>query len=125
MAERLNRFYLQVVEVDPSLPGFALGDTPIVHGHPPTNRYGFRDRLALLDAGFIFGPLSRYVGVCLSARSLPTVSVRTRRKLDTLNGLTIRAALSEVACHPHDARAVRQACQRLDRLDPWFLFGSG
>lgn len=123
MAEKLNQFHMQVVEVDRSLPGFALGDTPIVHGDPATTRYGFRDRLALLDASFIFGPLSRYVGVCFASRSQRAVSVRTRKQLDRLNGLTVRAALSEVACHPDDARAIGQVCHRLDRFDPSFLFG--
>jgi hypothetical protein len=122
MADRLNGLHLQVVEVHPSLPGFAIGDTPIVHGDPPTNRYGFRDHLALMDAHFVFGPLTRRVGVCFSGSSLAPVTVRTRRMLDTLNGLTIRAALSEVACHPDDAKAVRQAGQRLDRHPPSYLF---
>lgn len=123
MAERLNRFHMQVIEVDRSLPGLALGDTPIVHGYPGEGRYGYRDRLALLDATFIYGPLTRFVGVCFSSRRQPPAVVSTRWKLDTLNALTIRAAQEEVACHPDDGRAVRQVCDRLDRFDPVRLFG--
>jgi hypothetical protein len=122
IAEKLNRLNMQVVSIEPALPGFAVGDIPIVHAHPATNRYGFRDHLALMDASFVFGPLSRRVGVCFSSKALPPFRVKTRRMLDTLNGLTIRTALNEVACHPDDAKAVRQAHQRLDRLPPSFLF---
>ena len=123
MAEKLNSLHMQVITVDPLLPGFAIGDTPIVHGHPATNRYGFRDHLALMDASFVFGPLTRRVGVCFSGQSLPSVKVRTKRMLNTLNGLTIRAASAEVGCHPDDRGAVRQAWGRLDQLPPSILFG--
>lgn len=124
MAEKLNSLNMQVVTIDPLLPGFTIGDTPIVHGHPATDRYGFRDRLALMDASFVFGPLTRRVGVCFSSRNLPSVRVKTKRMLNTLNGLTIRAASAEVACHPDEREAARQAWRRLDRLPPSFLFES-
>jgi hypothetical protein len=52
------------------------------------------------------------------------VLVRTRKKLDAINAIFLRAALEEVACHPDDAKAVRQTHSRLDRLPPTILTGA-
>jgi hypothetical protein len=124
IAERLNRFHLQVIEiVDRGLPGFVIGDTPIVHAALDTGRYGFRDRLALGDANFIIGPLTRTTAACFSARPMSPVLVRTRKKVDAINAIFLRAALEEVACHPGDAKAVQQVHSRLDRLPPTILTG--
>ena len=68
IAERLSRFHLQVVEIAVGLPGLVLADTPIVHADLGSGRYGFRDRLALLEASLIIGPLTRSVAACFSAR---------------------------------------------------------
>jgi hypothetical protein len=122
-AGMLNGFHMQVVEVAPELPGLIIGDTPIVHARPADGRYGFRDRLALGDATLIVAPLARRVAVCFSATELPHETVTTRKALDTLNGLFIRAAVSEFACHPEDAKAARQTHDRLDRHPPGALFG--
>src|SRR5207248_476802 len=70
MAEMLNRFHLQVVELGDNLPGFVLADTPIVHAALKLGLYGFRDRLALGDADFIIGPLTRTTAACFTARPL-------------------------------------------------------
>jgi hypothetical protein len=118
LGDVLARFHMQVIEVDPSLPGLVLGDTPIVHADPATNRYGFRDSLAIGDASLIIGPLTRQVAACFSARPLPSMTIKTRKALDALNALFIRAATAEVACHPEDARRLQQVAGRLDRLPP-------
>ncbi|WP_162529949.1 DUF4238 domain-containing protein [Nocardioides caldifontis] len=124
IAEKLNGFHLQVVALaDSRLPGFVIGDTPVVHADLRSGRYGFRDRLALGDANFIIGPLSRTTAACFSARPLRPELIRTRKRVDAINAEFLRAASSEVACHPEDARAVRQAHTRLDRLPPSILTG--
>jgi hypothetical protein len=123
-ADLLNRFHLQVVTVDDSsLPGFAIGDTPIVHARLDEGRYGFRDHLALGDADFILGPLTRTTAACFSARPMAPVRIRTRKRLDAVNAIFLRAALAEVACHPDDSRALAQTHSRLDRLPPSILTG--
>lgn len=123
MAEMLNRLHLQVVELSPDLPGFVLGDTPVVHAALAEGRYGFRDHLALGDADFVIGPLTRTTAVCFTVRPLSHVRVTTRKKLDTINAIFLRAAEIEVACHPDDAKATRQTHSRLDRLPPMILTG--
>ena len=71
IAEKLNGFHLQVISLaDSSLPGLVVGDTPVVHAALEDGRYGFRDRLALGDATFIIGPLTRTTAACFSARPL-------------------------------------------------------
>jgi hypothetical protein len=121
MAEMLNGFHLQVVELVAGLPGFVIGDTPVVHAQLGNARYGFRDRLALGDADFIIGPLTRTTAACFTVRPLAPALVKTRKMLDTINAIFLRAALREVACHPDDAKAVRQTHSRLDRLPPSLL----
>jgi hypothetical protein len=116
MAEKLNRFHMQVIEIDPMLPGLVLGDTPIVHASSASGRYGFRDRLALDEADLVVGPLTRRVAACFTVEPLPPVVVRTKELVDQINAVFIRAASAEVACHPDDALATRQLHGRLDRL---------
>jgi hypothetical protein len=124
IAEKLNGFHLQVIELaDHRLPGFVVSDTPVVHAALEGGRYGFRDRLALGDANFIMGPLSRTTAACFSARRLRPEWIKTRKRVDAINALFLRAASNEVACHPSDARAVQQAHSRLDRLPPSILTG--
>jgi len=88
----------------------------VVHAALKDNRFGFRDHLALGDADFIIGPLTRTTAACFTVRPLNPVLVTTRKRLDTINAIFLRAALAEVACHPADAKAVRQTHSRLDRL---------
>ena len=123
MAEMLNRFHLQIIELDPTVPGFVIGDTPVVHAALSASRYGFRDHLALGDANFIVGPLTRRTAACFTVRRLPSVRVTTRKRLDAINAIFLRAAQVEIACHPDDAKAVRQTHSRLDRLPPTILTG--
>lgn len=118
MAEKLNRFHMQVVEFARDVPGLVLGDTPVVHADTRNDRYGFRDRLALGDANLIIGPLTRRVAACLTARPFCPVRVTTRRLADDINSIFLRAADREVACHPDDARKLRQTASRLDRHRP-------
>lgn len=125
MADMLNRFHLQIVVIaDNTLPGFVIGDCPVVHARLDEDRYGFRDQLALGDADFIMGPLTRTTAACFSARRLEPVRVTTRKKLDAINAIFLRAAMEEVACHPEDAKATRQTHSRLDRLPPSILTGN-
>lgn len=123
MADMLSSFHLQVVELASNLPGFVIGDTPVVHGALKDGRYGFRDHLALADADFIIGPLTRTTAACFTVRPLSPVLVKTRKMLDAINAIFLRAALVEVACHPDDAKALRQTYSRLDRLPPSILTG--
>jgi hypothetical protein len=123
IAEKLNGFHLQIIELSPGLPGLVLGDTPVVHAHFESDRYGFRDHLAIGDANFIFGPLTRTTAACFTNKRLPPVLVKTRKMVDTINGVFLRAALAEVACHPDDAKALRQTHSRIDRLPPSALTG--
>lgn len=124
IAEALNRLHLQVVELAGGhLPGFVVGDTPVVHAVLDEGRYGFRDRLALGDADFIIGPLTRTTAACFSVRPMSPVLVKTRNRLDTINAIFLRAALEEVACHPDDAKAVQQTYSRPNRLPPSILTG--
>lgn len=121
IAEMLNRFHLQVIELAAGLPGFVIADTPVVHADLKRGRYGFRDHLALDDADFIIGPLTRTTAACFTARPLPPMLVKTRKLLDATNAIFLRAALEEIACHPDDARALQQTHSRLDRLPPALL----
>ncbi len=123
MAEVLNRFHLQVVEVHAGLPGLVIGDTPVVHAALSVGHYGFRDRLALGDADFIMGPLTRRTAACFTAQRRPAVHVTTRKMLDAINAIFLRGAQVAVACHPDDSKAVRQIHSRLDRLPSTILTG--
>lgn len=118
IAEKLCGFDMQVIELDPGLPGLVLGDTPIVHADLATGRYGFRDSLAIGDASLIIGPLTRRTAVCFTAVRLPPVTITTHKALDSLNAVFVRAAVTEVACHPDDARRLQQVSGRLDRHPP-------
>lgn len=120
-AEMLNRFHMQVLTLEPNLPGFVIGDTPVVHASLVQGRYGFRDRLALGDADLIIGPLTRRTAACFTASRLASAAIKTRRMIDTINAILIRAASAEVACHPDDLVKVRQTQTRLDRLPPQAL----
>lgn len=116
VADKLNRFHMQVIEIADHLPGLALGDAPVIHAKPSSNKYGFRDRLALLDAEVIVGPVTRRTAACFSVRPLRPVVVRTRKLLDGINAVTLKGALREVACHPDDELALRHTYGRLDRI---------
>lgn len=123
MAERLNRFHLQIIELASGLPGLVIGDTPVVHARLKEDKYGFRDHLALGAGDLIIGPLTRATAACFTGRQLAPVLVTTRKVVDAINAIFIRAALEEVACHPDDAKALQQTYTRLDRLPPWLLTG--
>ena len=123
VTDLLERFHLQIVELDEGLPGFALGDTPVLHIATRDHRFGFRDDLAVGDADLIAGPLTRTTAACFTAEELPDVRFGTRKRVDAWNALFIRAAQAEVACHPDDARGLRQTHSRLDRLPPSILIG--
>lgn len=107
MAEMLNGFHLQVVELASGLPGFVIGDTPVVHAALANNRYGFRDHLALGDADFIIGPLTRTTAACFTVQPLRPVLVTTRMVLDAINAIFLRAASAEVGLSPRRREGAR------------------
>lgn len=124
IADKLNHYHMQVFEIPSELPGLCIADAPVAHVNTRTGRHGFRDDLALGDANLIMGPLTRRVGVCFTARRHNHVVVKTRAQLDLINAVFLRAALTEVACHPDDARAVSHTHRRLDRLPIERLVGA-
>lgn len=75
-----------------------------------------------IAANFIIG-LTRRTAACFTARPLDPVRVKTRKRLDAINAIFLRAAVVEVACHPADAKALRQTYVNLDRLPPSILIG--
>ena len=77
---RLRGLHIQVIELDSSLPGFVLGDVPIVHANLEQKRFGFRDRLAIDDADLIMGPLSRRVLVCFTPDRVQSKLLRSKKK---------------------------------------------
>ncbi|MBX3284243.1 MAG: hypothetical protein KF703_02780 [Actinobacteria bacterium] len=123
VAEQLGRFHLQLVELDRDLPGFVVGDVPVLHIDTGGQRFGFGDELDIADADLIAGPLTRTVAACFNAEPLEDVVFGTRKRVDAWNALFIRAARAEVAAHPDDARTLRQTHSRLDRLPPSILIG--
>ena len=118
IASQLAKFYVQVITSDQLGIGFALGDVPVVHANTRTGQYGFRDRLAVGDADLIIGPLTRSAAVALSVRPREPAKLTVKRRLQELNAVFARAALSEIACHPGDAHEVQRVCKNLDRFAP-------
>lgn len=123
LAEMLNRFHLQVVELGDELPGFVIGDTPWCTRS--SRRAGTasaitsRSGTPTSSSGRSLVELQHASPASIS----PPVLVRTRKKLDAINAIFLRAALAEVACHSDDAKALRQTHSRLDRLPPSILTG--
>ena len=107
---------VQVIEVAESLPGLVIGDVPVVHAHPASGRSGYRDRLAFDDADLIIGPLTRRVAVCFSQQRERPVRVTTRKALNQIIGIFVRAAVAEVACHPDDSLNLQRVCRHLPPL---------
>lgn len=129
--EHLSKLYVQVITAsdrlrtsDQSPIGFALGDIPVVHADTKTGRYGFRDGLAVMDANFIAGPLTRTTAAVLTVRPERPADLVVKKKLQTLNAVFIRAAMGEVACHPDDALELRRMFRNLHRLPPGPLIGA-
>lgn len=126
MAERFAASYPQVITQSPGLPGFAIGDTPIVHLDLATERTGFRDSLALMDSTIVVGPISRRVALCFTSQPTPSAQLRTHRQVDALNAIFIRGAQTAVACHPDDAhRLERRVAARLGDLPPELIVFGG
>lgn len=124
IAERLVGLHAQVVTQSPGLPGFAVGDTPIVHMDLNGGRIGFGDSLALMDSTTIVGPISRRVAILFTSRPAAPARFRTHRQVDALNAVFIRAAQKEVACHPDDSPRLERVAQKLDNFPPSMIFES-
>jgi hypothetical protein len=118
IANHLAKFYVQVITSDQLGLGFALGDVPVVHANTSAGQYGFRDRLAIGDANLIIGPLTRFTAAALSVQPRESAKLTVKKRLQELNALFARAALSEIACHPSDVQEVQRVCQNLDRHTP-------
>jgi Protein of unknown function (DUF4238) len=118
VVDRLTKLHIQVIEVTESLPGLVIGDVPVVHADTATGRFGYRDRLAFGDANLIVGPLTRRVAVCFSQEPERPVKVTTKKLFNQVNGIFVRAALAEVACHPDDALNLQRVCRDLPPLPP-------
>lgn len=117
----LSRFLLQIVTVDDSIPGLPLGDIPVVHADPRTDRYGFRDGLAVGDANLILAPLSRRVAALFTSQALTKTHISTHVKRNRLAAHLIRGANDAVACHPDDARYTSRVAKNLAAHMQWPL----
>jgi hypothetical protein len=123
LAEMLHSLAMQVVWTEHPLPGFILGDVPVVHANTAEGQFGFRDGLALGDADLVIGPISRRVAVCFTMQRLPHSQLRTKKIVDLVNAVFWRACRAEVACHPDDVLTTQQMVRRLDRLPSGLLHG--
>ena len=110
----LRRWHVQVIESEPSHPGFVLGDVPVIHSRLTTRQFGFRDGLAVGDADIIMAPISRRVMVCFAVEPREAMTLSTKRSVRTINALTIHGARQEVACHPDDGADLQRACRSVD-----------
>lgn len=111
VVERLQALHMQIVEIDDGLPGLVLGDVPVIHANLSEGRFGYRDRLAIGDADLIMAPLTRRVLICFSATPDPHVRVTTKRKLNDVINLLIRASVREIGCHPEDRLNLQRVCR--------------
>lgn len=111
--DKLNGFDLQIVEVAERLPGFVLADVPIVHANLGSRRFGFRDGLAIGDADLVAAPLTRRCAAFFVAKPQPHTTLTSKKSLQRVNALFIRAAIEEVACHPDDALETSRVCRNL------------
>ena len=110
----LRKWHLQVVQSPTSLPGFILGDVPVIHASLQARKFGFRDGLAVGDADVIMAPIGRRVMVCFAPHEKRPTTLTTKQSVRTLNALTIRVARQEVACHPDDGADVQRACRSIN-----------
>jgi len=106
------------------LPGFVLGDVPVVHANSETGQFGFADSLAVGDANLIIGPLTRRTAACLSAMPFPHVTLTTKRSVQEINATFVKGCRQEVACHPDDARETRNVVSHRGNLSIAHLIGS-
>jgi hypothetical protein len=106
MVDFLNAFHVQLVTLKPTLPGFILGDVPVVHGHSATNRFGFRNHLAIGDSDLIIAPLTDGDNRPLSPDV--TAAVTTIREARLANGGVFEAA------HPSPRRPTAGTVDRGD-----------
>lgn len=110
IVEMLSKYRIQIVQSIPTLPGFVLGDVPVVHANLEQGRFGFRDNLAVGDSDIIIGALTRTTVACFTVKKEESRRVGTASKVQQINNLFVRAALREVACHPNDTLAVKRLC---------------
>ncbi len=112
IAELLADLKIQVVELDQHLPGLPIGDHPIVHADLNARRSGFRDHLAIGQAGIVLIPLTRRTLACLTAEQQPNTVINTISQWRRLVNVQVNAAVTEIATHPDDAHDVAGVCRR-------------
>lgn len=116
MAEKLDGFHIQVVEIAEGLPGFVLGDVPVIHADLHSGRFGFRDRLAIGDATLVGAALTRTSAAFFTVRPQRNETLTSKSKVREVNALFVRAAVSEVASHPDDALELSRLCRNPPQL---------
>jgi hypothetical protein len=116
LVQKFAGYYVQVIESLGTLPGFILPDVPVLHVDLATQRIGFRNDLAPVDATFILAPLTRHTAACLTSTRVPHKLVTTKKLVQTINAALWRSADREVACHPDDAREAQRVFEHLERL---------
>ena len=117
LGELLSTWHLQLIEIDPSLPGLVLADHPILHGQVDHGALRF-EAGAVGNSDTVLVPITRHLGGSYTPKRLPDLKIKTKKSLDWLNSLFIRSALAEVACHPHDALATARLIRNIDRYPP-------
>ena len=113
--DMLAKYHLQVVEAAPTLPGFVIGDVPVVHALLGSQRFGFRDRLAIGDSDYVAAPISRRIAVLFTVDRLPHRVIRTKKLMSQFNVMSVLAADREVACHPDDVMPLKRLWRSRDR----------
>lgn len=99
----LRQWSIQLIVVDPSLPGLVLADHPVLRGKRDQGLFGFNEAGAVGDADTILVPIRRHLAACYCPSWMRDVTIKTKHGLDWINSLLVRGAVSEVICHPSDA----------------------
>ncbi|WP_285601368.1 DUF4238 domain-containing protein [Kineosporia sp. NBRC 101731] len=110
-----SQWKVQLVTSPPHLPGFVLADQPVVHAQRYKNRFGFKAGLAVGDADLVMAPIHRRLLACYTHKALFNATLSTKQRWSMVNAALCRNALTEVACHPDDAREVKSLIRNIDR----------
>lgn len=116
MRDMMAKYHVQVIEAPEPLPGFVLGDVPVVHANLASQQYGFRDGLALGDCDYLAAPVSRRVAVLFTSQRLPHAVLTTKKTVSKFNAMTLFSAHREVLCHPSDQVALKRLWMSRDRF---------
>lgn len=117
LGQLFSTWYLQLIDIDLRVPGLVLPDHPIVHGRIGLGLFGF-DAGPVGESDTVLVPITRRLAGVYSPSRLPDVRIETKKGVDWINSLLLRAAMKEVACHPDDALATTRLIRNLDRYPP-------